>query len=95
MPNIDLLSPVSVAQGGEVPPARRVPTLAGRVIGLLNNSKSGSKPFLDRVEELLRLDHGVAGVVRYDKRAAALPAPAEMLDSAARDCALVINGIAD
>ena len=78
-----------------MPLAPRIPTLAGRVVGLLDNSKAGTRPFLDRVEELLRREHGVARIVRYAKQAAAHPAPAEMLEAASRECAVVINGIAD
>jgi len=78
-----------------VPLAKGVPALDGRVIGLLNNSKAGTRPFLDRVAELLRRDHGVSRIVRYDKAAAALPAPDDMLEAAARECDVVINGIAD
>ena len=65
------------------------------MVGLLNNSKSGTRPFLDRVEELLQREHGVSRIIRYDKKAAALPAPDEMLDAAVRECDVVVNGIAD
>jgi hypothetical protein len=92
---IELLAPTAVVTGNAVPLAKRVPTLEGRVVGLLNNSKSGTRPFLDRVEELLQSGHGVSRIIRYDKRAAALPAPDEMLEAAARECDVVINGIAD
>jgi hypothetical protein len=95
MRTIELLSPAAAAPGTTVPLARRVPTLEGRVVGLLDNSKSGSRPFLDRVEELLQREHGVARIVRYAKQAAALPAPDEMLEAAIRDCDVVVNGIAD
>ena len=95
MPTIELLSPAAVAAGNAVPLAKRVPTLEGRVVGLLNNSKSGTRPFLDRVEELLQREHGVSKIIRYDKKAAALPAPDEILEAAIRECDVVINGIAD
>ena len=95
MPTIELLSPVTLVAANVVPLAKRVPTLEGRVVGLLNNSKSGTRPFLDRVEELLRREHGVSRIIRYDKKAAALPVPDEMLEAAARECDVVINGIAD
>ena len=95
MPTIELLSPVSPVAGNAVPLAKRVPTLAGRVVGLLDNSKSGTRPFLDRVEALLQREHGVSRIIRYAKKAAALPAPDEMLDAASRECDVVINGIAD
>ena len=95
MSMIELLSPAGVVIGSAVPLAKRGPTLEGRVVGLLNNSKSGTRPFLDRVEELLQREHGVSRIIRYDKKAAALPAPDEMLDAAVRECDVVINGIAD
>jgi hypothetical protein len=95
MSTIELLSPAGVVIGSAVPLAKRSPTLEGRVVGLLNNSKSGTRPFLDRVEELLQREHGVSRIIRYDKNAAALPAPDEMLDAAVRECDVVVNGIAD
>ena len=95
MATIELLAPVGAVTGNAVPLAKRVPTLEGRVVGLLNNSKSGTRPFLDRVEELLQREHGVSRIIRYDKKAAALPAPDEMLEAAIRECDVVINGIAD
>ncbi len=95
MQTIELLSPAAMTVGNAVPLAKRVPTLEGRVIGLLDNSKSGIRPFLDRVEELLQREHGVSRIIRYDKKAAALPAPDEMIEAAVRECDVVINGIAD
>src|SRR3989454_8327735 len=84
MATIELLVPAAVVAGNAVPLAKRVPTLEGRVVGLLNNSKSGTRPFLDRVEELLQSGHGVPRIIRYDQKAAALPAPDEKLRAAAR-----------
>ena len=95
MATIELLAPVGAVTGNAVPLAKRVPTLEGRVVGLLNNSKAGTRPFLDRVEELLRSTHGVSKILRYDKKAAALPVSDTMLEAASRECDVVINGIAD
>jgi hypothetical protein len=95
MTTIEVLSPAAAIGSNSVPLAARVPTLEGRVVGLLDNSKSGSRPFLDRVEELLRREHGVSRIIRYDKKAAALPIPDEMLAAATSECDVVINGIAD
>ena len=95
MKTIEVLSPAAAISGNAVPLAARVATLEGRVVGLLNNSKSGTRPFLDRVEELLRREHGVSKIIRYDKKAAALPIPNEMLAAATSECDVVINGIAD
>ena len=95
MRTIEVLSPAAAKSGNAVPLAARVCTLEGRVVGLLNNSKSGTRPFLDRVEELLKREHGVSKIIRYDKNAAALAIPDEMLEAAVRECDVVVNGIAD
>ena len=95
MATIELLVPVAGVAENAVALAKRVPTLEGRVVGLLDNSKVGTRPFLDRVEELLRSAHGVSRIIRYDKQAAALPVPDEVLEAAVRECDVVINGIAD
>ena len=95
MRTIEVLSPAAAKSANSVALAARVPTLEGRVVGLLNNSKSGTRPFLDRVEELLKREHGVSKIIRYDKNAAALPIPDEMLEAAVRECDVVVNGIAD
>ena len=63
MRTIELLSPAAAVAANTVPLAKGVPALGGRVIGLLNNSKAGTRPFLDRVAELLRRDHGVSKIV--------------------------------
>ena len=95
MATIELLAPAAAVARNAVPLAKRVPTLEGRVVGLLNNSKAGTRPFLDRVEELLLSAHGVSKILRYDKRAAALPVSDAMLETASRECEVMINGIAD
>jgi len=95
MRTIEVLLPIAGVSHHVAPLAKRVASLDGRVVGLLDNSKAGTRVFLDRVEELLRREHGVATVVRYAKKAAALPIPDEMLEAASRQCEVVINGIAD
>ena len=54
-------------------------SLAGRTVGLLDNSKIKVKEILDYAEELLRTQHGVKHVVRLKKPDASRPAPAEVL----------------
>lgn len=61
-------------------PAPRLDTLAGKTIGLLDISKPGGSVFLDRVEQILREEYGVAGVVRVMKPTYTKPAPLEVLE---------------
>ncbi len=75
------------------PPAR-LASLKGRKIGLLDISKPGGSFFLDRLEELLRTEYGVAEVVRARKPTFAKNAPQSVIDQLKRVDA-VIEALAD
>ncbi len=69
-------------------------SLAGRTVGLLDNSKLNVKEFLNSVEELLRSRHGVTNVVRLKKPDASRPAPPEVL-AQMTGCDAVISAVGD
>ena len=77
-----------------VPDAPRPSSLAGVTVGLLDIAKPRGQEFLDRVEQHLRADHGVADVVRLRKPTFARPAPADVLAEAER-CGAVLVALAD
>ncbi len=78
------------------PAAPRLASLAGRTIGLLDISKPGGSPFLDRIERLLTERYAVGRIVRETKPTFTKPAPD---DSLARllgaRCDAVIEALAD
>ena len=74
--------------------AARLTSLAGRTIGLLDNSKIHVRELLDHVEEILRAQFGVAQVVRFRKPDASRPAPPEVMVTMQR-CAAVISAVGD
>ncbi len=57
----------------------RLPSLDGRRVGLLDNSKVNVRELLDEVEEILRSRYGVAEVVRLRKSDPSRPAPEPVL----------------
>ena len=69
-------------------------SLAGRTVGLLDNSKINVKQLLDHVEELLRTQHGVKTVVRFKKPDASRPMPPDVL-AAMHGCDAVISAVGD
>jgi len=77
-------------------PAKRLNSLTGKTIGLLDISKPGGSIFLDRLEELLKQRYGVAQVIRAMKPTFTKPAPeaviAKFLDA---KCDAVIEALAD
>ena len=75
--------------------AARLPDLHGKVIGLLDISKSQGNHFLDRIEEWLHETHQPSAVVRRMKPTFARPAPEDMRKELEQQCDLIIEALAD
>jgi hypothetical protein len=73
---------------------RRLASLAGRTVGLLDNGKIRVHELLNYVEEMLRSQHGVAQVLRVKKPDASRPAPPEVMADLQR-CEAVISAVGD
>ena len=86
-----------VAPGGNAGLAQRVSldTLAGRVVGFIDNAKPNFEQLADELAALLKDRYGVAHVVRHKKRSAAQGAGDAVLDRLAAECDAVIAGSGD
>lgn len=82
-------------QAGGPQLADRVPSLAGRTVGLLENTKHNAAYLLDQLGEALVRDHGVSGLVRGTKKAFGKPVPEDMLRDFAERCDVMIIGVGD
>src|SRR6185295_7453832 len=71
--------------------ARRLPTLRGARIGILDNSKEFSDLVLKGVADALRRDHGVAEVRVWRKDYLGRPSP--FAREMAGSCDAVVNGV--
>lgn len=91
---IEVLHPIAQNRPLELPLAERVPTLDGRVVGFLDNSKANVDIFLRRVEELLRERFQFETVYRR-KVNAAVPAGEDLIKELAEQCDVVINAYGD
>jgi len=69
--------------------------LAGKVVGIIDNSKPNFHHLADDIAELLRARHGVRNVIRHRKLAASIPAPDTAQADVAEHCDLVITGSGD
>jgi len=71
----------------------RPASLDGQVVGLLDISKPGGVPFLDRIEERLQ----AVGITtrRYRKPTFTKPAPVDLRHEIATQCTMVIEALAD
>ena len=72
----------------------RLPSLAGRPVGLLDNGKLNVNILLNHVETLLRSQHGVSTVIRLHKPDASRPVPADVAKGFAA-CDAVISAVGD
>jgi hypothetical protein len=73
---------------------RRLESLEGRTIGLLDNGKFHVHELLDHIEEMLRTQYGVAQVLRFRKPDASRPAPPAVIADLQR-CEAVISAVGD
>jgi len=76
-------------------PAKRLATLTGKTLGILDNGKAKSNRLLLEVQALLRQEAGVTDFVVVRKPSAYRPAPDDQLDDLARRTHAVITGIGD
>ena len=85
-------TPGTPIQAARMAPGRA--SLDRATVGLLDNGKMNVDRFLDHVEALLRMRHGVRNVVRRRKPNMSAPAPAEILGALAA-CDAVVSAVGD
>jgi hypothetical protein len=69
--------------------------LAGKVIGIIDNTKPNFDVLADEMAALLMRDYGVASIIRHRKRAPSVPATEAMMREFQEKCDLVIAGSGD
>ena len=75
--------------------ASRLPDLAGKTVGLIDNRKKNSDVFLAELGRVLQEQYGVAEVMPYRKISQSMPTPASVLDEMASNCDAIIHAVAD
>ncbi|MPZ44765.1 MAG: hypothetical protein GEV05_15450 [Betaproteobacteria bacterium] len=74
--------------------AQAITSLAGKRVGFIDNSKPNFHHLVDDLAELLVQRHGAAAVIKRRKRAASIPAPADIMREMGQ-CDLIISGSGD
>ncbi len=91
--NRTLLDPTSERSLAIRSRVRRLETLAGRTVGLLDISKPRGNVFLDRLEAMLQARG--AATLRFMKPTFTKPAPVDLRHEIATRCDAVIEALAD
>jgi hypothetical protein len=92
---IQVFVPVGIASTAVPSRAARPSDRPGLIIGLLDNHKHGTTEILDRLQERLTAQLGDVRFVRRKKADAGKSAGAKIIESLAKECSVVLNGIAD
>jgi hypothetical protein len=89
----DLLDPVGFeSEVSPKPMARRLHTLRGKTVGILDIGFPNGSVFLDRVEEALKSRYGVAEFVRRAKPSPARPADDHVRKELIELCDAIVEG---
>jgi hypothetical protein len=70
-------------------------SLAGKVVGFIDNAKPNFNLLVDDLAELLTQRYGVRAVLVRGKRGPSVPAPDPIIEEVATQCDLVITGSGD
>jgi hypothetical protein len=73
----------------------KLESLAGKVVGFIDNAKPNFDHLVDDLAELLTVKYGVRQVFKRQKRSASVPAPDEIVRELADACDVVIAGSGD
>lgn len=80
----------SVGQTKSVSPAKRPPDLAGKIVGLYDNTKEQADIILEAAGAQLKQRHGVKELLNFRGIHYSRPAPLETIEEMARKCDVVI-----
>lgn len=80
----------SVTTTRDVPAARRLETLSGKVLGLYDNTKEQADIILEAVGEDLKKRYGIKDVLSFRGIHYSRPAPLETIEEMARKCDIVV-----
>ncbi len=92
---IRILDPTAEDIPEELGLSPSLPSLQGKVVGLLENGKYHADDFLQELGEVLVTRHGASRVVYATKFTYSAPCATETLDSLLAECDVIVHGIAD
>ncbi len=92
---IQILDPRPEHKTEERAAAGRLPSLAGKTVGLLENRKYHSDNFLQELQVILEEEYAVEKVVYLRKFSFSAPCSDETIGELLEQCDAVVHGIAD
>ena len=92
---IEILDPTAEDIPEELGLSEVLPSLQGKVVGILENRKYHADTFLAELQEVLLKEYGAAKVIYETKFTYSAPCAEDTIEKLAQDCDVVIHAIAD
>jgi hypothetical protein len=92
---MELLDPTFEAPGQSVAYAPRPSSLAGKRVGLIENTKFNSDRLLQKIGEILKSEYGVAESRMWRKQNSSVPADEAIITELRSTCDVMVAGIGD
>ena len=92
---IEILDPTSEVTAQAIAYAPRPDSLAGKRVGLIENTKFNSDRLLQKIGDVLRSEYGAAETRMWRKHNASVPAHQEIIDELRQSCDVMVAGIGD
>jgi hypothetical protein len=92
---IEILDPTVETAAQPIAFAPRPASLAGKQVGLVENTKFNSDRLLQKIGDVLVAEYGAAGTRMWRKRSAGVPAHEEIVKELRATCDVMVAGIGD
>ena len=93
---MEILDPtVQPGEAATVAYAPRPDSLAGKRIGLIENTKFNSDRLLQKIGDTLKSEYGAAETRMWRKKNSSVPAHEEIIDELKQTCDVMVAGIGD
>ncbi len=92
---MEILDPTTEAVAQSIAYAPRPASLAGKRVGLIENTKFNSDRLLGKIGDILKAEYGVAETRMWRKRNSSVPAHQEIIEELKRTSDVMVAGIGD
>jgi hypothetical protein len=92
---MEILDPTVVPAATDLDYAARPPSLAGKRIGLVENTKFNSDRLLQKIGDILTSEYGAAETRMWRKRSSGVPAHEAIVEELRKTCDVMVAGIGD
>jgi hypothetical protein len=92
---MEILDPTSEVTAQAITYAPRPDSLAGKRVGLIENTKFNSDRLLQKVGDILKAEYGAGETRMWRKKNSSVPAHEEIIEELKRSCDVMVAGIGD